>query len=196
MFNVLAIEKKQNLSVSKQSIATLFTIIGAVILPQAFHILGESSGYSINFGIVFSPMHLPIILAGFLAGPYVGAISGLLSPVVSYYWSGMPFASQLPFMMIELLTYGLVTGLIRYAKLPVVVKILIAQFCGRFMFMALSFFFALVLNNNKIDVLDIWKLLPKSLPAIILQLTIIPFILFVVKSVEPSEEATNDISEF
>lgn len=110
---VLKNESKPRLSLKVQVIATIAAIAGAVILPQFFHLLGAISGLGSALGETFLPMHLPIILVGLLAGPYAGAISGLFGPLLSFALSGMPGAYMLPFMMIELCVYGLVSGLLR-----------------------------------------------------------------------------------
>ena len=70
--------EKPRLSVKVQAIATLTAIVGAVAVPQIFHVIGAVSGVGTSLGEAFLPMHLPIILVGLLAGPYAGAIAGLL----------------------------------------------------------------------------------------------------------------------
>ena len=90
--------EKPHLSVKAQTLAALAAIIGAVAVPQVFHVLGAASGLGTSLGEAFLPMHLPIILVGLLAGPYAGAIAGLLGPLASFALSGMPGAAMLPFI--------------------------------------------------------------------------------------------------
>ena len=71
--NVLA---KSRLSVKFQVIAGLAAIVGAVALPQLFHVIGAVSGLGTSLGETFLPMHIPVILAGFIAGPFAGAAAG------------------------------------------------------------------------------------------------------------------------
>ena len=101
--------EKPHLSIKVQSMAAIFAIVGAVVVPQFFHLLGAVSGLGTALGETVRPMHLPIILVGLLAGPYAGAVAGLLGPVASFALSGMPRITMLPFMMLELCTYGLVS---------------------------------------------------------------------------------------
>ena len=128
---ILKTMEKPRLSVKVQTMATIAAIAGAVAVPQIFHVLGAAFGLGTGLGESFLPMHLPILLVGLLAGPYAGAAAGMFGPLVSFALSGMPGVVMLPFMMLELCMYGLAAGLLRNVKLPVVVKVLLAQTAGR-----------------------------------------------------------------
>ena len=119
------------LSLKKKTAATLTAIVCAVILPQFVHLCGILSGTGSSLGEILLPMHLPVMIVGALAGPVAGMTAGLLSPIISFALTGMPAAAVLPFMCIELLTYGLVMGLLSEKKLSAPVKILITQISGR-----------------------------------------------------------------
>ncbi|MDE6021349.1 MAG: ECF transporter S component [Ruminococcus sp.] len=121
----------KKLSAKTQTIGALIALVSAVALPQIVHVIGVASGMGTSLGEIFLPMHLPIILMGFLVGPYAAGIAGLLSPLVSFALTGMPSSVMLPFMMIELCVYGICAGLLKDVKLPVIVKVLIAQIAGR-----------------------------------------------------------------
>lgn len=182
MTNTLLIQRRKPLSISVQAAATVLAIVAAVAVPQFFHWLGIVSGAGKAPGVAFSPMHLPIILVGFLAGPYAGAISGLLGPMAAHYMSGMPNAVQLPFMMVELMGYGLSAGLLRYIRLPLVAKTLIAMVAGRVFRMFACIIAFYLLGNDKMLPLSIWTSIPRVLPGIVLQLVLIPLIVFRVES--------------
>ncbi|HTY39132.1 MAG TPA: ECF transporter S component [Bacteroidota bacterium] len=83
-----------------------FLIALAVVLPVVAHLVGAPVRYLL-------PMHWPVILAGLVYGWRGGALTGLLAPVVSYGLSGYPLPHILPSMTFELLTYGLVAGILR-----------------------------------------------------------------------------------
>lgn len=119
------------LSLTTKAASTVLAIVAAVALPQLFHVIGAVSGQGTALGVAFLPMHLPIIFVGLIAGPAVGAIAGVAAPLTSFMLSGMPGLVMLPFMMIELCAYGLIAGLLRYVKLPSLVKVVLAQFAGR-----------------------------------------------------------------
>ena len=113
MATTMSISRMRELpSVKVQALATLAAIVGAVAIPQIFHVVGAISGMGTGLGEAFLPMHLPIILVGLLAGPYAGAIAGAFGPLVSFALSGMPGLAMLPFMVIELAAYGLIAGLL------------------------------------------------------------------------------------
>ena len=149
--------KKAGAPLKIQAFGAVAAIIGAVAVPQIFHILGAASGLGTSLGEVFLPMHLPIILAGLLAGPIAGAVSGLLGPIVSFALSGMPAAAMLPFMAIELCAYGLFAGLLRNAA------ILIA-------------FYAF--GSKSVPVSVIWSSIAAGLPGLALQWCLIPLAVY------------------
>ena len=170
--------EKPRLSLKAQTLWTVGTIVAAVALPQLFHLMGAVSGLGTKLGETFLPMHLPIILAGLLAGPYVGAIAGLFSPLISFALSGMPSATMLPFMMIELCAYGLASGLMRNVKLPVIGKVLIAQVSGRAVRAAALLFAFYALGNDSIKISVIWTSIASGIFGLALQWALIPLIVF------------------
>jgi len=84
----------------------LLLVALAVVLPVVAHLAGAPVRYLL-------PMHWPVILAGLVYGWRGGALTGILAPIVSYGLSGYPLPHILPSMTMELLTYGLVTGILR-----------------------------------------------------------------------------------
>ena len=70
-------------SVKKIVYGGLLIAIG-VILPQLFHIFGQSAGQT------FLPMHIPVILAGMLIGPVWGLGVAVIVPILSSLITGMP----------------------------------------------------------------------------------------------------------
>lgn len=92
------------MSTVKKITITSFCVALCYVLPLAFHAFG--------LGMAFSPMHLPVLLCGLLCGWPYGAFCGLAGPIISSLLSGMPAAPMLIHMVPELVTYGLMTGLI------------------------------------------------------------------------------------
>lgn len=183
----ISIQKREPLSITAQAGATILAIVAAVVVPQIFHWIGKVSGAGTAPGIAFSPMHLPIIIVGFLAGPIAGALSGLLGPVASHFLSGMPGGVQLPLMMVELFGYGLAAGLLRSVKAPLLAKTLAAMFFGRVLRMLACMVAFYGFGLEKIAPLGIWKSIPQCLPGIILQLVLIPLIVFRVENADKRE---------
>ncbi len=178
--------EKPRLSVKAQAIATLAAIVGAVAVPQIFHVLGAASGLGTSLGEAFLPMHLPIILVGLLAGPYAGAIAGLLGPLCSFALSGMPGVVMLPFMMVELCIYGLTAGILRNVKLPTIVKVVIAQIAGRAV-RAGAILLGVYAFGSKVNVSTIWTSIGTGLFGIALQWALLPLIVYRVENLKKND---------
>ncbi|MBE6713726.1 MAG: ECF transporter S component [Ruminococcaceae bacterium] len=166
------------LSLRVKALATVSAVAGAVVLPQLFHLLGSISGTGTVPGEVFLPMHLPILLVGLLAGPLAGAVSGFVSPLLSFALTGMPTAVMLPFMMIELLSYGFFAGLMRNVRMPLVGKVLFAQLAGRAvraLFIVVAVF---AFSRADIQLSTVWMSIVKGLPGLCLQWAFLPLIVY------------------
>ena len=92
---------------SKFSVKNL--VLGALFLALAL-VLPFFTGHIPQIGAMLCPMHLPILLAGF-----VGAVVGFIAPLLRMVMFGMPPFYVAIAMAFELLTYGLVSG-IMYRK--------------------------------------------------------------------------------
>ena len=176
------------LSVGMQSIATVGAVIAAVLIPQALHLLGKATGTASALGEVFLPMHLPVLLVGILAGAYAGAATGLLAPIISYLLTGMPGAVLLPFMTIELAIYGLTIGLLRNVRMFTVFKVLLAQIAGRAV-RALAIVLAVyVFETSSIAPAIIWTSIRTGIAGILIQLVLIPIVVYFVRKAENHEQ--------
>lgn len=169
---------KPQLSIKVQVLAAITAVISAVSLPQLFHFIGAVSRLNTSLGEIFLPMHLPVILVGLLAGPYAGAAAGLLSPVVSLTLSGMPSPVILPFMTVELCAYGLFAGLLRNVKLNNVLKVAVIQLSGRIVRAAAVLISVYAFGNTRVGISTILTTVTSGLFGIVLQLTLIPLIVY------------------
>ena len=97
---------------SKFSVKNL--VLGALFLALAL-VLPFFTGHIPQIGAMLCPMHLPILLAGFVCGGPVGAVVGFIAPLLRMVMFGMPPFYTAIAMAFELLTYGLVSG-IMYRK--------------------------------------------------------------------------------
>ncbi len=179
---------KHRLSVKIQTLAAVLAIIGAVAVPQLFHVMGAVSGLGTSLGETFLPMHLPIILVGLLAGPYAGAVSGLLGPLASFALTGMPGQVMLPFMMIELCAYGAFAGLMRNVKMPNIAKILIAQAGGRIIRAIAVLIAVCALGNESIKIAVIWKSVVTGIPGLVLQWSLLPLLMYRIENLKKHEQ--------
>lgn len=172
--NILSSKK---LSVRVQTLGGLIAIVCAVALPQLLHVMGAASGLGTSLGEAFLPMHLPIILAGLLLGPYAAAAAGAASPLISFLLTGMPSAAMLPFMCVELCAYGLAAGFLRNAKMPTVLKVVIAQVAGRAV-KALAIVIGVNALGSPIQIATIWTSIGVGIFGLALQWAIIPLVVY------------------
>lgn len=133
-------------------------------------------------GTVFLPMHLPVFLMGLLCGPMYGALGGILIPLLSCLFTGMPpLFPMLPIMAGELFTYGLVSGLLyRKVRMPLYPVLLISMLCGRLVY-GLIFQALLLANNGTLKALSAAGAFLEGIPGIVIQLVLIPAIVYAVK---------------
>lgn len=168
----------RKLSVKTQILATIASMVSAIALPQLFHVLGAISGVGTAMGEILLPMHLPVIFCGLIAGPVAGAITGFFSPIISFMLTGMPKAVMLPFMIIELLSYGLIGGLLRKAGFNTFIKVLITQLGGRAIRAAVILFCTYVIGKATVPVSIIWSSILTGGLGIILQWCLIPLAVY------------------
>ena len=155
-------------------IAILAAVAASVALPQIFHAVGAISGAGATVGSAFLPMHIPVILAGMLFGPAVGLTAGILSPVISFMISGMPAIAILPFMVIELGVYGLVSGFMNKVKVNNFLKLIVVQIAGRAA-RALAVVAAIyILGDTTLTLASISGFIVSGLFGIVLQWAFIP----------------------
>lgn len=118
--------EKTNVRAIKIVYGGVLTALG-VLLPQAFHVFGQNSG------MTFLPIHIPILLAGILLGPVYGGVVGVLVPILSSILTGMPPVPKLYFMLVELVVYGVVTGLL-VRKCNIYITLVSAMAAGRILY--------------------------------------------------------------
>lgn len=160
---------KSKLTVKAQVLAVLASVAAAVALPQLAHLIGQYAGFGTSVGEIFLPMHLPVIIAGFIAGPVVGAVSGVMAPVISFALTGMPAAMALPFILVEVFTYGLVSGVLSSTKLNSFLKLIVTQLSGRAMRILAVVIATSVFGFEKITVSAVLSSMAMGLAGILIQ---------------------------
>ena len=161
----------------------------AVALPQLVHLaLGQAGG------IQWLPMYLPVLIGGCLLGTWWGLGIGIASPVVSFLMTlaagnPMPAAARLPFMIVELAVFAVISGLFSkkiaqnaWMAFPAV---LLAQVSGRAVFMALGAIFQSV---TPFTAAVIWSQIQTGLVGTVLQAVLVPFIVMGLKFLLDREE--------
>jgi uncharacterized membrane protein len=125
-------------------------------------------------GPTFLPMFFFILLAGLLFGWRAGLLVGILTPLVSYGISGMPFLERLPRIVIEASFYGLSAGLLRERfKLNILWSLLGAIIIGRF---AVVLALLIIYWGNVNPLVVIWQAAKQGWPGIVIQLAFLPLI--------------------
>lgn len=165
-----------NHNVKRMVYGGLLIAIG-VVLPQAFHIFGQSAGQT------FLPMHIPVILAGMLIGPLWGAGVAVIVPILSSLITGMPPVPMLYFMIFELLAYAVVSGLLAKRRLNTYLNLAITIVCGRAVY-GLSLVAAVQIFSFAPPFANMTAFLTglvSGLPGVILQFVAIPFIMMALK---------------
>lgn len=137
-------------------------------------------------GTVLLPMHIPVFLCGLFCGPVHGALCGLLLPILNSILTGMPVMyPMMPIMAGELLTYGLVSGVLyqktrlgkmRFGVYPALVG---AMLCGRVVYGLV--FQVLFFINGTLKALTVWAAITTGIPGIVVQLLFVPAIVLVLQ---------------
>lgn len=163
------------MSKTKKLIYAALCVALGVVLPIAFHSIP-------NAGSIFLPMHIPVLLCGLICGWQLGLACGIMTPLLSSFITGMPPMAYVPSMLCELAVYGLMAGIlikIIRTKKPIVniyVSLIIAMIAGRLTYGVLN---AVIFRAGDYS-MSIWlaSSFITSLPGIIIQLALIPILVY------------------
>lgn len=169
------------MKIRKLTLASLLLAL-SVLLPQAFHLTGIPQS-----GMVFLPMHIPVLLTGFFLGPWYGLIVGLIAPAISFLLTNMPTTERLPFMIIELAIYGLMSGYLYqtlqfyHQKQSILLSLVIAMICGRISY-ALSLLIAVRVFHLPVGgPMIAWMATVTGVYGIVIQILIIPTVIYTIE---------------
>ena len=137
-------------------------------------------------GNILLPMHIPVFLIGLLCGPLLGVFCGALLPVMNSLLTGMPAVYPTMLLMAcELAAYGLISGLL-YCKTPlgkkkigVYLALLGGMIGGRVVY-GLAFELLLLVDGSAKGA-TVWAALVSGLPGIVVQLLLVPGVVFAVE---------------
>jgi len=159
----------------------------ALILPM---LTGQIPG----IGNALCPMHLPVLLCGFFCGPWYGALIGFVAPLLRSVLFGVPpIVPKGIAMSLELLSYGLVSGLLYRLlprrKLSVYFALVAAMLIGRIVWGAAR---AVLygLGSSEFGWAAFWTGgFTTAIPGIVLQLVLIPVLVLTMEKYtdRPSE---------
>lgn len=169
--------KSNKIAFPARTVATAALVCAlSVVLPQVFHFIGGKP-----LGNAFLPMHLPVILGGYLLNPAAALVCGALSPILSFFVSGMPPFPRLIFMIFELGAYGFSTSVfVHKCRLPVWLNLPLTWICGRTMYFVTAFFALRVLHLEMQGMTTasaaVWTAVTTGVPGIILQAVVVPIL--------------------
>ena len=114
MLDVALNKRSLAVKITVKTTISVLLIALAFVLPQVTHAIG-----GVAAGSAYMPMYLPALLAGIILGWQWGLAVGVLSPLTSYlftslaFGSAMPNLTRLPYMILEIGAYGLISGLFK-----------------------------------------------------------------------------------
>lgn len=159
-------------------LAAVFVAIG-ILLPFL-------TGQVPQIGNMLLPMHLPVFLAGLILGWKYGLLVGVITPLLrSFIFSMPPLVPTALAMAFELATYGFLTGFI-YDRLPkkqssIYCALIPSMIIGRLIWGLAS---AIIYSAKGMQFT--WGIFiaagfVNAIPGIILQIVLIPLIMFALK---------------
>lgn len=186
----------KNLSIrTKITIKTLISIsliILSVCLPQIAHLIIKNQS-----GIKLLPMYFPILIGGCLLGIKYGLFVSIFSPIMSYLFTSllnnpMPTLERLPFMIVELSIFAIITGLFskKIAKNPYLsfIAVILAFIVGRSSFLLLATIFQ---NMVSFTPTIIFNQIKMGYLGVIIQTIIVPLIIILIQN-KMIKETNND----
>lgn len=159
-------------------------VISGVLLAMGM-LLPFLTGQIPEIGSRLSPLHLPVLLCGFICGWKYGLAVGFILPLFRSMTFGMPpLMPTASAMAVEMAVYGAVTGLL-YEKLPkrtgsIYLSLIAAMICGRLAWGLASVILYGALGNIFTIHMFIAKGFVDAVPAVILQLVLVPFIVMAI----------------
>ena len=157
----------------------------AAICLALWLVLPFLTGQIPQIGSALCPMHLPVLLAGFVCGPWWAAAVGLVAPLLRHLIFGMPPILTAIAMAFELLTYGIVSGLL-YRLLPkktgyIYLSLIGAMIVGRVVWGVVQVII-LGLSGSPFTWAAFWAgAIANAIPGIIVQLVLIPLLVMALK---------------
>jgi len=158
-------------------------MVAAAVFLSLGYLLPFVTGQIPEIGKMLCPMHIPVLLCGFLCGAPFGAAVGLLTPLLRSVTLGIPvFFPSAVCMAFELLTYGLVAGLL-HAHLPknkgfIYLSLVLSMAVGRAVW-GVTMFFCLGFDFGFSAFLA--GAVTNALPGILIQLVLVPILVMVLE---------------
>lgn len=172
-------------NVYKLTVGGLLIAIG-IIIPRLFHMFGTP-----NLGRMFLPMHLSVFIAGIYLGSLYGLVIGFITPLINSLF-GMPVFPQNIIMAFELAAYGFFAGLMIYLlknqktarPVKVYLSLITSMISGRIVNALVLLVMAKFLGMSVPAPMSVISATVFGIPGIIIQLILVPAIVFVLSSLK------------
>ncbi|MDP4120512.1 MAG: ECF transporter S component [Bacillota bacterium] len=166
----------------KITFSALLAALG-IIIPYVFHFFGPGAG------MMFLPMHFSVLIAGLLLGSIPGISVAVISIFASTIITGgmMPPMVMLPFMLVELLIYGFVTGIFSNKSMKNIkflyIGLITAMVVGRIVKAIVMYFLCNLLHISQLPAVVVWTDTLSGIPGMILQIILIPPLIILIEKV-------------
>jgi uncharacterized membrane protein len=169
----------KNLKIKRLVLSAMLLAVG-VVLPMLTSQIKE-------IGDTLLPMHIPVLLCGFICSWKYGGAVGLILPFIrSLIFSMPPLYPNAVWMALELMTYGIVAGLVYSQTRKKYMSLIVAMLSGRIVWgiakavllgvAGKSFTISAFITGGFVD----------AIPGIVIQLVLIPLI---IKAYEKNNKA-------
>lgn len=168
---------KNRTKLTRMTLAAFFLAL-AYVLPFL-------TGQIPEIGAMLCPMHIPVLLAGFICGGPWGLAVGFLAPLSRSFILGMPpLFPKAICMAFELAVYGLAAGVF-YKLFPrkkgyTYAALILAMILGRIVWGAAMYLCMGISGEGFTFAAFLAGAVMQSIPGIILQLVLVPAIVFAV----------------
>lgn len=146
----------------------LFSGLG-IAIPRVFHVLIGSSA-----GVTFLPMHLMVLIAALTFGMLSASIVAGSSVIFSYLLTGMPAIERMPYMLIELVIYGILLGLFN-KRFNSYISLIATMIIGRLLYALVLFASVNLLGFNGYGI-SVMQSVISGIPGLIIQILSVPVI--------------------
>lgn len=160
-------------------------VLSAMFLALAL-VLPLLTGQVQQIGNALCPMHIPVLLCGFFCGPWYAMAVGFIAPLLRFLIFGMPPIMPIGISMcFELLTYGLISGVL-YRVLPkkrlyIYVSLVGAMLAGRIVWgISRAVLYGLGKSEFGLSAF-ISGAFANAVPGIVLQIILIPILVMVLQ---------------
>lgn len=167
-------------NIKNMVLAALFLALG-LIMPFLTMQVRE-------IGSMLLPMHIPVLICGFVCGWKYGLLVGFITPLLRSFIFTMPLMyPNAVGMAFELAAYGAIVGLLYYilhnSKLRIYLSLLISMFAGRLVWGVVMTILSGINKSTFSWQMFVGGALINAIPGIILQLVLIPILIFTLEKI-------------